>query len=597
MAIVSVCKSDSKAEIFRRAIFKRVTTLGSAPDCDVVLEDGEVAPLHAMIVLEGTNFHVARGPDVRHLVVSGHKKKKAVLEHQTTINIGPYEIRFDLFDEPQPTQEESGDTLMDAYRRLHRFSLRIADSEKVEDLLERLLNDVMELAEAEKGFIFLVAGDKIEKIVARNLRPTDMADLEKDAWSDTIVQQAVEQRKPMIISDAMSDENFHEARSVVNLRLASVLCVPLIHRDQVLGVLYLGNRNVVNLFTAETLSVVTIFAAQSALLIHAALALQEIKADRDRLKDRLEQRSFGSMIGASECMQTIFRTIDRVASTNLPVLVEGETGTGKELVARELHDRGTRKRKAFVAVNCGAIPENLLESELFGHMRGAFTGATHNHRGLFERAHEGTLFLDEVGELPVQLQVKLLRVLQDQVVRPIGGQRDIPVQVRIVAATNRDIEACVADGSFREDLYYRLNGVRLSLPPLRARDADVVLIARYLMNQHRDELNPSVRDFNAPSMQAMLSYDWPGNIRELDNKIRKALVMTSGIELTPEDLGLTGEAQDPILPLSEAKERFARRYVEKMLSLNNGNRAKTAKELEVDPRTIYRYLQADRDGE
>lgn len=595
MAIVSVCKTDGSTELFRRAIFKRVTTLGSAPDCDVVLAGDGVAPLHAMIVLEGTNFQLNRGPDVRQLIVSGQKKKKAVLEHQTVITVGPYEIRFDLFDEPQQAPEASGETLMDAYRRLHQFSLRIAESEKVEDLLERLLDDVMELAEAEKGFIFLVGEEKVEQLVARNLRPADVADIENEAWSDTIIQQTIESREPLIISDAMSDEGFHHARSVANLRLASVLCLPLIHRDKIHGVLYLGNRNVVNLFTAETLSVVSVFAAQSALLIHAALALQEIKADRDRLKDRLEQRSFGSMIGASECMRTVFRTIDRVATTTLPVLVEGETGTGKELVARELHTRGDRKAKAFVAVNCGAIPENLLESELFGHIRGAFTGATHNHRGLFERAHEGTLFLDEVGELPLQLQVKLLRVLQDQVVRPVGAERDTPVNVRIVAATNRNMEERVREGSFREDLFYRLNGIRLTLPPLRDREADVVLIARYIMNQHSDELNSAVRDFDEASIQALMNHSWPGNIRELDNRIKKALVMAGGVELTPEDLGLDVDSQEVMLPLGDAKERFARHYVQKMLNINNGNRAKTAKDLEVDPRTIYRYLQADRD--
>ncbi len=596
MATLSVRKQGEKGEVFRRAILKRVTTVGSAPDCDVVLDDESVEPLHAMVVLEGTSFHAVRGPDVRHVCVGGARKKKAPLEHHDDIEIGPFAIRFHLFDEPQAAPQQRNEALLDAYRRLHQFSLRLAEPEDVRGLLERLLDDVMELAHGEKGFIFLTDenGGSQSPLVGRNLRSTDVEDMESSAWSDTIVKQALESRQPVIVSDAMREEAFRNARSVVNLRLASVLCVPLLHRDTLLGVLYLGNNNVVNLFTAETLSIVTVFAAQASMLIHSALLLKELKDDRDRLQVELEQRRFGEMIGASDCMQAVFRTIERVAGTDLGVLIEGETGTGKELVAREIHRRSARAAHPFVAVNCGAIPENLLESELFGHVRGAFSGAVGTHKGLFERANKGTLLLDEIGELPPPLQVKLLRVIQEQVLRPVGSERDISVDVRLVAATNRDIEQCVQDGTFREDLFYRLNAIRLMLPPLRARGEDVALIARYLLKKHGTELNPNVRGFSPEALRALAGHVWPGNVRELENRIKKATVMAEGAEITPYGLDLEHTVDEPILPLGKAKERYARDYVFKVLSLNNGNRTRTAEMLGVDPRTVYRYLESER---
>ncbi|MBR58991.1 MAG: Fis family transcriptional regulator [Myxococcales bacterium] len=593
MAILTVQKEAASGELLRRAVFKRVTTIGAASDCDVVLEGADIGDLHAMIILEGTGFDIVRGPDTNSLLVNGQKKKKATLEHGTSVSIGGYEIRFDLFDDRDPSPPARSDALLDAYRRLHQFSLRLSATEKVEQLLERLLDDVLELANAEKGFIFLINEDEPQQLIARNIRSPDKSELEQEAWSDTIVQEVIETRKPVIVSDAMNDDVFKNSLSVVNMRLTSVLCVPLLHQETLLGVLYLGNNNIVSLFTPETLSIITVFSGQAALLIQSALHMQELRSDRDRLKGEIEQRKYGNIVGSSEKMRSVFQTIERVSATDLPVLIEGETGTGKELVAAELHRRSTRSEQAFVALNCGAIPENLLESELFGHVRGAFSGAVTNHRGFFERADGSTLFLDEIGELPVKLQVKLLRVLEEKIVRPVGAEKGKSIDVRIVAATNRNVEELVKEGLFREDLFYRLNGIRLALPPLRDRDEDVVLIARALLSMYAKDMNSNVKGFHTSGIAALLAFDWPGNVRQLENRIRKALILADGSLITDKDLGLENTEIVAVTSLSEAKEQFARDYVLRILNLNNGNRAKTAKELGVDPRTIYRYLNKD----
>ena len=594
MAILSITEKSTGEVVARHTVFKRVTTLGSAPDCDIVINGPDVESLHAMLVLEGATFLLNRGPDVRHLEINGHRKRKAILQHGDFITMGHLLVKFDLFGERSDNEIDGArqSVLLEAYERLHGFSEHLAAAKGVSDLLERLLDDVMELVDAEKGFIFLAEGGAAQTLCARNIHADQVSTLERDAWSDTIVQEVMDTREPVIVSDAMHEPQFESSMSVMNLQIASVLCVPLIYRDTLLGVLYLGNKNVVSLFDEDTLSLVYVFAAQASLLIHGAVALDELTADRDRLKAEIKEIRFGEIIGASECMLQVFHTIDRVAGTSLPVLIEGETGTGKELVAHELHRRGPQMDGAFVAVNCGAIPDNLLESELFGHVRGAFSGAVSDHRGFFQRAHKGTLFLDEVGEIPLNLQVKLLRALQEQVIRPVGSERDISVELRVIAATNRNTEQEVAAGSFREDLYYRLNGITLRLPPLRDRGEDVLLIARALLSIYQVELNPSVRGFDEGALNALMTHTWSGNVRELENRIKKALIMADGSRISAIDLELQESDENPILPLSEAKEQFTRQYIEGVLTRNQGNRAKTAADLHVDPRTIYRYLEA-----
>ena len=293
-------------------------------------------------------------------------------------------------------------------------------------------------------------------------------------------------------------------------------------------------------------------------------------------------------------MNEVFRKLQKVATTDISVLITGETGTGKELIAKEIHKRSPRVGGPFVTINCGAIPENLIESELFGHVKGAFTGAVMSRAGKFQAADKGTLFLDEIGELPLNLQVKLLRALQERVVVRVGDSKPEKVDIRVVAATNRNLDDEIRAGNFREDLYYRLNVVNLWLPPLRDRGDDVLIIARALLSKYADELGSHVKGFSPAALAAIKKCPWPGNIRQLENYIKKALVLCDQTLLSPEDLGLgAAGAEAGILPLEKAKEEFQRRYVLEVLERNNGNRTQTARDLGVDPRTIFRYLEKE----
>jgi transcriptional regulator with GAF, ATPase, and Fis domain len=404
------------------------------------------------------------------------------------------------------------------------------------------------------------------------------------------VERVVQSRQPLIVSDALRDSTFATARSVVDLRLSSVMCVPLAYRNELLGVLYLGNDNVRNLFAEADLALLEVFAAQAAMLVHTALMLDELKSSNRSLRDQLAGQ--GGMIGGCAAMKDVFRVVRRVAPTDLGVLVLGETGTGKELIAKELHRLSARAKGPFISINCGAIPENLLESELFGYRKGAFTGANTDKVGKFEAADGGTLFLDEIGEMPMNLQVKLLRVLQERVIERVGDVRGRPLDIRVVAATNRNPQEEVAGGRFREDLYYRLNEITVQLPPLRERGDDIHLIAQALLTRYAAQYDSKAKGFTAGCVNAMRSYFWPGNIRELENRIKKAVIMTDRQQLVPEDLGL-GQvgSHEALKPLAVAEEEFKKAYIRKALDQNQWNKAQAARVLDVDPRTIFRYIE------
>ncbi len=323
------------------------------------------------------------------------------------------------------------------------------------------------------------------------------------------------------------------------------------------------------------------------------MLLAALREDKAKLENELRDKRFGEIIGACPSIREVFRKLEKVASTDISVLITGDTGTGKELVAHEIHRRSSRDGGPFVTINCGAIPENLIESELFGHVKGAFTGAVMDRPGKFHVANGGTLFLDEIGELPLNLQVKLLRVLQERVVMRVGSSKPEKVDIRIVAATNRDLDEMVRTRTFREDLYYRLNVVNLWLPPLRERGDDVLIIAKMLLSKYAEQFNSPVKGFAPASIAAIKKYAWPGNIRQLQNRIKKGLVLCESKLLGPDDLDLGAAADIGILPLEKAREDFQRRYVLEVLERNNGNRTQTARDLGVDPRTIFRYLEKE----
>ena len=308
-----------------------------------------------------------------------------------------------------------------------------------------------------------------------------------------------------------------------------------------------------------------------------------------------DDEGMGEMIGTSERIRECFSAIRKISASDFPVLITGESGTGKELAARAIHDYGSRKSGPFVPINCGAIPENLLESELFGHERGAFTGAVQRQRGKVEYAEGGTLFLDEIGELPLAAQCKLLRFLQDQTIERVGSCHRITLDVRIIAATNLDLKQAMANKTFREDLYYRLGVIHLSLPSLRDRQDDALLIGMVFLKRMNQELGKKVVGFTPDAIQALCSYPWPGNIRELQNKIRHALVMAESYRITAQDLDLpdrNGEDMQPaMLSMKRARQRLENHIVIEALALHQWNLSRVAKELGISRPTLYRLLQ------
>jgi two-component system response regulator HydG len=321
----------------------------------------------------------------------------------------------------------------------------------------------------------------------------------------------------------------------------------------------------------------------------------------------LEQRlvaaeRFKGFVGNSAPMRQVFELVASVAATDATVLVLGESGTGKELVARSLHEHSQRATKSFVAINCGALTETLLESELFGHEKGAFTGADSRRRGLFEEASGGTIFLDEVGELSPSTQVRLLRVLQERHIRPVGSNQARPVDVRVIAATNRDLDLEVREKRFREDLYYRLNVVSIELPPLRSRGDDLLLLAHHLMAKHSGQLNKSVHRLAPEALEALRAYDWPGNVRELENAIERAVILTVADTIQREALPPQLRAGTPRtkvrpnseMPFAEAKTRFERQYLEQILEESAGNLSLAARRAGMDRSNFRRLL--DRHG-
>jgi two-component system response regulator HydG len=324
-----------------------------------------------------------------------------------------------------------------------------------------------------------------------------------------------------------------------------------------------------------------------------------IRDEAMRLRDAVSPASsFGGLTGTSPPMQRVYDLLARSAKTDASVLITGESGTGKELAARALHDHGPRREGPFVAVNCSAVPEQLIESELFGHTRGAFTDARNDRTGLFVQAHGGTLFLDEIGEVPLAMQAKLLRVLEERRVRPVGGNKELDFDVRVIAATNRDLEAAVEDQRFREDLFFRLNVIHIALPPLRNRGTDVLVLAQQLIARFTASSGKEVRGLSALAAQRLCDYDWPGNVRELRNCIERAVALVRNNEIDVDDLPERVRtfarshvviSADPaaLVPLEEVE----RRYIHRVIEAVDGNKTLASKILGLDRKTLYRKLE------
>jgi transcriptional regulator with GAF, ATPase, and Fis domain len=616
-------------------VHKPVTTVGRALGNDVAIPSHGLSETHVQVLFDGRDFNLEEVDKHAEILINGKKKRRARLVHGDRLTLGDVELSFGVFDEPRKVGRPAaatGDIVADAasaaitetqlhvtnqqlagLRKLYEFSEKLMTMKDIDRLLEGMLDAVIEVTGAEKGLILLnedaftatapepaaetgpepPPGPKGPVIRAsRNVKGEALTD-KSGGISDSIVRKVLETGRPVIVSDALSDSQFKASESVLALQLSSVMCAPLVWQGHSQGVLYVGNDRVKGLFERSQLDVLSIFGSQASLILQNALLLSALRADKEKLVAELKDKRFGDIIGTCPSMMEVFRKLQKVATTDISVLITGETGTGKELIAREIHRRSNRVNGPFVVINCGAIPENLIESELFGHVRGAFTGAIASRPGKFQAATGGTLFLDEIGELPLNLQVKLLRALQERIVFRVGDSKPEKVDIRVVAATNRVLEEEIPAGRFREDLYYRLNVVNIYLPPLRERGDDVLILAKALLSKHAEELGAHVQGFTPQALAAVKRSPWPGNIRQLENRIKKALVMCEKSLLGPEDLDLGKEAETPILPLEKAKEDYQRKYVLEVLERNNGNRTQTARDLGVDPRTIFRYLERE----
>lgn len=327
------------------------------------------------------------------------------------------------------------------------------------------------------------------------------------------------------------------------------------------------------------------------LIVDRAYRLYELEMENRLLSQRQARTPLDGVIAGSSEMLKLCRMVEKVSPTDATVLLLGESGTGKELLARALHSLSPRKIKPFVPINCAAIPETLLESELFGYEKGAFTGAAKTTKGKIEYANEGTLFLDEVGDLPQALQAKLLRFLQERIVERVGGREAIPVDLRVVCATHQDLPVLVREGSFREDLYYRISEITLKIPPVRERTGDAVLLARAFLEKFAKEQGRSLRGFSAEAIAAIETYRWPGNAREIENRVKRAVIMTEGNRVSAEDLELPGTASDvPTLDLRRVRESAERDAVIRALSLSGSNLSRAAELLAVSRPTLYDLL-------
>ena len=590
--------TDANGDPCRFEIKKKLSTVGRSKSNDLTVDDPSMMPQHAHLLADGKSHMISSLDPKATIVVNGRPRRNYGLTDGDIITLGKTEFTYDgregaikeLTEAPIPNKKKAGKTDDARFDRLFRFADRLLAGQPLQNLFKTLLDAVIEATGADKGFLVVFQEGKVTIPAARNVDKVDLGD-NLDQISDTIIARVIKERRPLIISDALSDSILGQSKSVVDLKLSSVMCVPMISRGLLIGVLYVGNDRIADLFTEDDLEQLTIYTAWASIIVQNALLLDHLRTDNERLREALA-RGTGKIIGSCADMKGVFRMVERVARTDISVLILGETGTGKELVAREIHAQSERAKGPFISINCGAIPENLLESELFGHAKGAFTGAVAQKIGKFEAANEGTLFLDEIGEMPLQLQVKILRVIQERAIERVGEVRLRDVDIRIISATNKDLDAEVKSGRFREDLFYRLNEIPIVLPPLRDRGDDVPEIALHLLLRFSADYSGKAKGFSTEALRAMRNYFWPGNVREMENRIKKAVVMGDRPLVGPDDLGFTADEVRPhFKSLSEAREDFQVDYIREALMAHNWNKAQTAKSLDVDPRTIFRYVE------
>ena len=593
------------------ALTDRPVVLGRSEDCDVVLDDRRISRHHCRLIPSGEGVWTLEDLESQTGTLVGGVRIESPrpLANGERFQIGPMNLHIQA---RRLATVLSGDLERDA--RTVEILLQTIDdlyaTPSIDAVLKTIVDRALLLTGADRGAILLSGdGSLLDTVVARSRDGTDLA--ADEVLSRSLPQQVLRSREPVVLTD-VADSSHALPESVVAGSLRSIVCVPLPGRDGPIGVLYADGGQPVRRFGTAELSVL------EALAMHSALALERARVDQEqrhvemnrqrRLTDEVEalraRLGNDTPIGHSGPMRAAVDLLRRVASSDVTVLLAGETGTGKEVLARYVHRSSPRAKGPFVVVDCGSIPEGLIESELFGHERGAFTGATTASEGRFREANGGTVFLDEIGELPLLLQTRLLRVIQERTVQPIGAKGRVPVNVRIICATHRDLAARVADGHFRQDLYYRISVVPVPVPALRERGDDIVLLAQSFLGRFSSTLKAQFSGFTRDAREALLAYEWPGNVRELENRVHRAVLLAQSPFITRADLGLGDaaaavppplEVEVTLPPLPEARAeataRFEKHYLQEALRRSNGNVTRAAQLASVTRGLLQRMLR------
>ncbi len=474
-----------------------------------------------------------------------------------------------------------------------------SDYVNIESLLTKILESATRLTEGEASSILLVNKEnkKLYFEIALGSKGPDVKKFTVN-MGEGIAGWVALHNTSIIVNDVENDKRHRiDISKQIGYASKTMLAVPMRLKDECVGVIEIINKKNGKNFTQDDLEWLEIFANQAALALHSAQTFEKAIGEIQLLQDKINtDQGYHTLIAKSPAVLEKLEIVSRVAKTDSSVLILGESGVGKELFAEQIHLQSARSKQPFVRVNCAALPEGLLESELFGHVKGAFTNAIQTRKGRFELADGGTIFLDEIGDLPLQLQAKLLRVIQQKTFEKVGSDISVTVNVRILAATNKDIESLVEKGEFRSDLYYRLNVLPLYIPPLRQRPEDIPELAQFFLKKFNRETKKQFTGFSDGAMETMLSYSWPGNIRELENCIERACVIGKDSQIQSEDLLL--KHAGPVIHesnsdrnLKTALNLFKSRYIKKILEENDWNQTETAKALDIQRTYLSRLIK------
>jgi transcriptional regulator with GAF, ATPase, and Fis domain len=609
---------------------KEEISIGRDPGNEISLLDSLVSRRHCVIRKEGNGYRLSDLESRNNTFVGGVPVRDRLLAEGDQIRVGNSILIFQGNDSEAITDRASLQLDLTpapgaatvvlrkqdvAYLRPPRPEGLPADGKTVHDLnvlldfsrtlnsvrglaalQEKVLDAAFAIAPADRAAILLCedGSDEFFSVVGRDRKSTSSQRNQPIHASQTILKRVVKENLTVFSSDVQSDEDYRAAESLLERRVSSVLAVPLEAQEKILGVLYLEASSAGARFDSDLLQLVTTLGNIAALAIQNAQHFEQLGGENRRLNEELNIHH--SMVGESKAMREVYAFVSRVAGRDSTVLIFGESGTGKELVARAVHMNSGRADRPFVAINCAAITETLLESELFGHEKGAFTGAVAQKKGKLEVAEGGSVFLDEIGELAVPMQAKLLRVLQEREFERVGGTRPIKLDVRLIAATNRDLKEASKTGAFRADLYYRLNVVSLHMPALRERREDIPLLAAYFATQHGEKVKRRVAGISPEARACLMRYDWPGNVRELENAIERAVVLGSTELLLPEDLPEsileeTAASGEPINALQDAVREAKIAVIERAIEQAKGNYTEAARILGVHANHLFRLIR------